>query len=470
MEQESGVPSYNQRALVRCDADYLGAAIPTLTTQPPAIILEPLAVICSGKKLPKIKQALSRVVRLHVFHSGIIIEILFGRRFGELVWYPIQNLYCSASILPMKTKHGTYVFKTLEESGSGKSNLRPVFAVVMRETVHKKVLQCHAFSVVNEELAKLLVRATAVAFKDKNGWNQPVTIDRFSESNFTYSLSEVDDDCPISNTLSSNHVSEIEVGVSESDSQSEIQSPAADNQSQSSTNQRPLTTSSSSSSSAAVEVSARNNHYQRAAGTASSAEQLHQKWMASGQPTQTLRHHHHQPHHWVTEHSVNGSPISNSHSASRQTPLLERINRPSVPSSSSGSSRLHYSHTNGHHNPPEDVLSLSGISNHQLQSINPRMNHPPSSMAPQGSTNRRAKGTTHSYFRQVPPEVLYDFSPPQLYPPGTIPPNADGMELVPVYHPEQFMYSSRYANPPHVIPAAVIPPVISWPRQYKVRI
>ena len=201
MKQEQGVTtvdvhesfSYNSRALIRCEAAYLGASLPTKTTQPPGIIHEPLEKICEKENLPTLINPPTKRVRLHVFHSGIVIEVLFGKRNGELVWYPIQNLYCSAGIQPFKTKHGTFEFRSLEDQADTKSTLKPLFSVVFRESVHKKVLQCHAFAVARKELAQLLVQATAVAYRDKNGWNQPLRSSLFSNNEYNYTLNIVDE-------------------------------------------------------------------------------------------------------------------------------------------------------------------------------------------------------------------------------------------------------------------------------------
>lgn len=182
---------YNMKALVRCEANYLGAALPTKTTQPPGIIHEPLGKICSGENLSSAPSLSKKPVKLFIFHSGIIIEIMFGKHAGDLVWYPIKNLYCSAGLQPLKTKHGTFEFKSLDDNS--KSSLKPIFALVIRETVHRRVLQCHAFSVVKKEVAQLLVQATALAYRDKSGWDLPLNTDIFGVNNYKYTLNITDD-------------------------------------------------------------------------------------------------------------------------------------------------------------------------------------------------------------------------------------------------------------------------------------
>lgn len=179
--------AYNTRALVRCEATYVGAALPTRTTQPPGIIHEPLEKICEKESLPTLINTPKKPVRLSIFHSGIIIELLFGKHSGELVWYPIQNLYCSAGLQPLKNKHGDISFRTLEDKLAAKSSLKPIFAMVIRETIQKKVLQCHAFAVTRKGMAQLLVQATALAYRDKEGWNQPLN-STFLKSEYNYTL------------------------------------------------------------------------------------------------------------------------------------------------------------------------------------------------------------------------------------------------------------------------------------------
>lgn len=204
--------AYNLRALIRCDATYLGAALPTETTQPPGIIHEPLAKICKKDRDASTPvNTGNRTVRLYIFHSGIVIEILYGKRIGELVWYPIQNLYCSAGLQPFKTKLGTIEFKTLEDSAGAKSSLKPIFAMVVRETVEKKVLQCHAFTVIRRELAQLLVQATSVAYKDKKGWNLPLNNEILGRHDYKYTLNIGDEahlDSGYSDHEDSSHKSE----------------------------------------------------------------------------------------------------------------------------------------------------------------------------------------------------------------------------------------------------------------------
>lgn len=207
---------YNQRALVKCDASYLGSEIPTLTTQPPGIIHQPLAVICSKKEPPSQSDTPSRNVRLNVFHSSIIIEILHGKDIGKCVNYPIQNLYCSAALLPHKTESGEFEFLTLEDKHDEGRRLRPIFAVVMREVVSKRVLRCHAFAVVNRQIAGLLVKATAVAFREKKGWNQPVIDKKFSSVDFLPSILSERDHVTSIVVSDDEHVSRISVGADDS--------------------------------------------------------------------------------------------------------------------------------------------------------------------------------------------------------------------------------------------------------------
>lgn len=182
---------YNMKALVRCDATYLGAALPTKTTQPPGIIHEPLAEICAKENLHSLSSQSKKPVKLFVFHSGIIIEIMFGKHSGDLVWYPIKHLYCSAGVQPLRTKHGTIEFKSLEDNS--KSPFKPIFSLVVRETVSKKVLQCYAFSVARKELAQLLVQATALAYKDRSGWDLPLNTDIFGGNDYKYTLNIADE-------------------------------------------------------------------------------------------------------------------------------------------------------------------------------------------------------------------------------------------------------------------------------------
>lgn len=188
--------SYNARALIRCEATYVGASLPTKTTQPPGIIEEPLEKICKKETLPTLSSACRKPVRLYVFHSGILIELLFGKHNGELVWYPIQNLFCTAGLQPFKSKNGNVEFKPLEDKSATKSSLKPLFSMVFRETVHKKVLQCHAFAVSRKRVAQLLVQATAVAYRDKKGWNLPLNSLLFGNSEFSYTLNIADEAHP----------------------------------------------------------------------------------------------------------------------------------------------------------------------------------------------------------------------------------------------------------------------------------
>jgi len=185
--------AYNVRALVRCEATYLGAALPTRTTQPPGIIHEPLEKICERESLPSLTNTPKKPVMLYIFHSGVLIELLFGKHSGEAVWYPIQNLYCSAGLQPLKTKNGKMEFYSLDEKAGGKSTLKPIFAMVIRETVQKKVLQCHAFAVTRKEIAQLLVQATALAYRDEAGWNQPLHSLNFRNIKCGYTLNIADD-------------------------------------------------------------------------------------------------------------------------------------------------------------------------------------------------------------------------------------------------------------------------------------
>ncbi|XP_067930122.1 uncharacterized protein [Watersipora subatra] len=185
--------SYNRRPLIRCEATYLGSSLPTKTSQPPGIVYEPLEKICERESLPTFMSTPKKRVQLHLFHSGVVIELLFGKHNGELVWYPIQNLYCSAGILPFKTKSGKFEFRSLDDQTVAKSPLKPLFSIVFREAVHKKVLQCHAFAVKSKELSQLLVQATVVAYRDRNGWNQPMNNSALNNRHYNYSINIVEE-------------------------------------------------------------------------------------------------------------------------------------------------------------------------------------------------------------------------------------------------------------------------------------
>ena len=160
------------------------------------IIHEPLGQIYSKKKL--LQPISINPVRLHIYHSGLMIEIRYGQHDGHLVWYSIRNLYCSAALQPDFTdleSDSSVEFKALDDPDltGHASCLRPIFALVVRETVTRKVLQCHAFSVKDKKIAQFLVKATAKAYKDRSGWDQPILDPMFSGEDTSSTLEILDD-------------------------------------------------------------------------------------------------------------------------------------------------------------------------------------------------------------------------------------------------------------------------------------
>jgi len=185
---------YNSQPLAGCKGYYIGKAVPLETLKPPEIVQRPLAEIYTPfiYKRRDHQQLRQEKVLIRVFSSGIVIERV-NRHDSPLTWYPIQNLYCSAALLPVYSG-GKVGFKELTNTTKKDGNAKPLFAMVVRETEKdRKILLCHAFSICEKQRALLLVEATKQAYSHREGWNHPITDKTYVNAKMSYTLRMIED-------------------------------------------------------------------------------------------------------------------------------------------------------------------------------------------------------------------------------------------------------------------------------------
>lgn len=182
---------YNRQALAACSGWYYGKEIPQSSNQPPAIIIEPLTKIYSKARHCRSDLAKNTCtpVKIAIYSSGIIIKNQTERH--KVQWFPIQNLYCSAGLQP-DSKKGNVVFRELHVPLKKAS--KPFFAMVVRleRKDQRRVLTCFAFMVDSTTVAQRLVQATEFAYKNKDGWNHPLTDKEFLNAKTAYTLERLD--------------------------------------------------------------------------------------------------------------------------------------------------------------------------------------------------------------------------------------------------------------------------------------
>ena len=181
--------------LQSCTARCLGKAIPTGSVDYPDIIHDPLRDIYSPAVVKRHDLLARRTtpVTIEVFGSGIAVQ---ERRGGELVnnWYPIENFYCSAGVVPDKGgKTRSVVFKGLQEKC--RSPGQPIFAMVVRQpdSEGRRVLMCHAFLMDNNRETQKLVSATKEAYQNKAGWSSSGNDKEFLNAKLSYTVQKLNE-------------------------------------------------------------------------------------------------------------------------------------------------------------------------------------------------------------------------------------------------------------------------------------
>mgnify|MGYP001792416494 CR=1 FL=1 len=187
---ERGVYNTRPRAVIK-DILYIGREIPTKSDQYPNIVHEPLKAMYNEAGDKRLKPGMR--VSIYVYSSGIVVQEVSGK----INWFPIQNLYCSAGLVPQKSKSGL-TFKHLDLQKPSKS--KPLFAMVVRQTADiegqlssRRVLMCHGFIVDDQRSAKLLIAATEQAYKNKDGWNHPMNDRQFMSAKINFTMSRIDE-------------------------------------------------------------------------------------------------------------------------------------------------------------------------------------------------------------------------------------------------------------------------------------
>lgn len=188
---EQGI--YNTQPHAKCiDVLYIGREIPTKSDQYPDIVQEPLKAMYNKVGDKRLKPGVR--VSIYIYNSGIVVQEMDGK----INWFPIQNLYCSAGLIPCASKKGlTFEHLNLDRPPRSK----PIFAMVVRQSTDderdrssRRVLMCHAFIVDDQRSAKLLISATEQAYRNKNGWNHPMNDRQFMKAKINFTMSRIDED------------------------------------------------------------------------------------------------------------------------------------------------------------------------------------------------------------------------------------------------------------------------------------
>lgn len=162
------IPICSHTALYKVEARFLGRKAPNASFNGLESIQKPLSELYNSCECDRIlTKDLAREVMLVVFTSGILA--VPANPIDDPIWIKMQGFRGCGAVRATPTYSG-YDFIPIDQAPI--SDYPAIFTVVAQRGGCVPLIDCYAFSCVDDASANMLVAVTQQAFEDKRSWTE----------------------------------------------------------------------------------------------------------------------------------------------------------------------------------------------------------------------------------------------------------------------------------------------------------